>query len=257
MVYDEKFVTGLEWLWGKGFLSPGGGEELAEILRNVSIQDKTVLDIGCGIGGIDRLMVVEHGAKKVVGIDVVELLIERARDDTDEAGLSGQIEYRLAEPGGLDFEDAAFDVVFTKDAIIHIQDKRAIYQEIYRVLRSGGLLVGSDWLGGDTSQQSELVRDWLDFSKLDFHFWTGSQMRHQLGEIGFDAVEIRDRNDWYRKAVRAEIDRISGDNRLEYIKLVGEELADKRLTSSELKKKVVDAGELRPTIFRAVKPSSG
>lgn len=253
MAYDEKFVRGLEWLWGEGFLSPGGREEIEEILRGTSVEGKKVLDIGCGIGGIDRLLVTEHKAQKVVGIDVIEALISRARHDTKAAGLTEQIEYRLVEPGSLEFDDAEFDVVFTKDVIVHIPDKRSIFEDIHRVLRQGGVLAGSDWLGSDNTNQSERVRAWLDFSKLDFHFHTAAQLQRLLTEVGFGSVRTRDRNSWYGNAVRDEISTVSGESRSKFVEKFGEEMADNRLQSSTLKMKVVDAGELRPTHFSAVK----
>ncbi len=240
-------------MWGKGFLSPGGREEIDEILRGMSIKDTKVLDIGCGIGGIDRWLVTEHKARKVIGMDVIEALICRARHDTKAVGLAEQIEYRLVEPGPLEFDDSEFDVVFTKDVIVHIPDKRSIFEDIHRVLRQGGILVGCDWLGSDNTNQSELVRDWLDFSKLDFHFHTAAELRRLLTEVGFDSVRTRDRNSWYGNAVRDEISTVSGERRSEFVEKFGEEMVDNRLQSSTLKMKAVDAGELRPTHFRAVK----
>lgn len=254
MSYDDQFVRGLEWLWGDGFLSPGGQREISQIMRGISIEDRLVLDIGCGIGGIDRLLVTEHKARKVIATDVVESLVERARHDAGLAGLAGQIEYRLVSPGPLEFDDGEFDAVFTKDAIVHIPDKRSIFEDIHRVLRQGGILVGCDWLGGEAAGHSELVRDWLDYSKLDFHFQTAAQLRALLTEIGFGSVRTRDRNGWYRQAVRDEIAMVSGDSRHKFAEKFGEEMADARLRSSTLKMRVVDAGDLRPTHFSAVRP---
>ena len=56
--------------------------------------------------------------------------------------------FQLVEPGPLPFADQSFDAVFTKDAIVHIPDKPPFYREVLRVLRPGGLFVGSDWLCG-------------------------------------------------------------------------------------------------------------
>jgi phosphoethanolamine N-methyltransferase len=50
--YDTKLVTMLEIIWGDGFLSPGGAEEVALLLEGEDISDKVVIDIGCGIGGL-------------------------------------------------------------------------------------------------------------------------------------------------------------------------------------------------------------
>lgn len=255
MSYSDRFVRGLEWLWGEGFLSPGGPAEIQQALKGTDVRGKKVLDLGCGIGGIDRLLVSQYGASKVVGIDVEDQLIARAAKDAELVGFSSeQIEYKLVTPGRLEFRDGSFEVVFTKDVIVHIKDKQKIYKEIFRILRSGGILVGGDWLGGDGASQSERVKEWLDFAKLDFHFWTSSEMEELLIEIGFESVHMTDRNQWYRQAVRDEIATVSGENRNRFAELFGEELASARLQSSSLKMKAVDAGELRPTIFRAQKP---
>ncbi len=255
MAYSDHFVKGLEWLWGEGFLSPGGPEEIHQILQGTNINGKKVLDIGCGIGGIDQLLVGSYGARMVVGIDVEDRLVARARKDAELAGYSTEkIEYKVVEPGPLDFKSESFDVVFSKDVIVHVEDKRRIYEDIFRILRAGCSLVGSDWLGSKSTNESEKVKEWLDFAKLDFHFWTSIEMRKLLTELGFESIDLSDRNQWYQKHVRDEIDRVSGENRDRYIEIFGEEQANKRLQSSTLKMKVVDAGELRPTIFRARKP---
>ena len=253
MAYDDNFVRSLEWLWGEGFLSPGGSAEVYEILKGTVVRGKKVLDVGCGIGGIDRLLVTDYGAEKVIGIDVIDRLIARAEHEAEEAGLTEWIEYRLVDPGGLDFENESIDIVFSKDSIIHIEDKQKFYEEIFRILKFGGEFVGSDWLGSETTNQSQRVRDWLDYSKLDFHFCTAEQMMKLLKQVGFASVSTRDRNEWYRSIVRDEISRVSGENRLQFVNLFGEGMAESRLVSSTLKMEVVDAGELCPTIFQAIK----
>ncbi len=255
MSYSDQFVRGLEWLWGEGFLSPGGPAEIQQVLQGTDVRGKRVLDLGCGIGGIDRLLVSQYGASKVVGIDVEDQLITRAAKDAELIGYSSeQIEYRLATPGRLEFCDGSFEVVFTRDVIVHIEDKRKIYQDIFRILRSGGILVGGDWLGSDGAGQSERVKEWLDFAKVDFYFWTSSEMEELLIETGFESVRMTDRNQWYKRAVRDEIATVSGNNQGRFAELFGEEMANARLRSSTLKMKAVDAGELRPTNFRGRKP---
>ncbi len=255
MAYDDRnFLDGLQWLWGTGFLSPGGPQAVAEILQTTDIRGQSVLDFGCGIGGIDQLLVTVYGAAKVTGVDVVPSLVDKARVDAETLGLSDRIEYQLIEPGTLTFPDQSFDVVFSKDTLIHLPDKLAICQELFRLLKCGGVFVGSDWLGGDTTATSPRVREWLDFSKLDFHFCTASELHEHLRCARFESVVLRDRNKWYRRGVREEIDRVSGANYADFAERFGEDQAATRLKSSTLKKAVVDAGELRPTSFRAVKP---
>ena len=47
--YDDDFVAVIEAMWGEGFLSPGGPEEVARILEGVSLAAGRVLDVGCGM----------------------------------------------------------------------------------------------------------------------------------------------------------------------------------------------------------------
>jgi hypothetical protein len=49
--YTDEFITKLQIAFGKGFLSPGGVEEVAKIVEGIDLSGKEVLDIGVGIGG--------------------------------------------------------------------------------------------------------------------------------------------------------------------------------------------------------------
>ncbi|WP_245440722.1 hypothetical protein [Mesorhizobium sanjuanii] len=48
--YDDTAIRFLEALWGDGYLSPGGPEEVDRVVEGVSLKGKTILDIGCGSG---------------------------------------------------------------------------------------------------------------------------------------------------------------------------------------------------------------
>ena len=46
--YPVHFVDRLESLWGIGFLSPGGADEVKKITKGIEVSGKEILDIGCG-----------------------------------------------------------------------------------------------------------------------------------------------------------------------------------------------------------------
>src|SRR5687767_4141154 len=96
-----------------------------------------VLDIGSALGGVDLLLATQHGAAEVIGIDVEPQLIA-------SADLADRIKFRLVEPGPLPFEQENFDAVFSKDAMVHIEDKDGLFAEVVRVLRPGGMFIASD-----------------------------------------------------------------------------------------------------------------
>src|SRR4051794_31568002 len=144
--YSKAFAKALEFMWGEGFLSPGGATEVAELLHGIPLDGARVLDIGSGLGGIDVLLVERHGAREVVGLDVEPTLIDMSRELIASRGLSDRISIREVAPGPLPVEDTGFDIVFSKDSIVHIPDKPALYRDVLRLLKPGGWFVASDWL---------------------------------------------------------------------------------------------------------------
>ena len=59
--YGPKQLNLLKTVWGEGFLSPGGSEEIDEIVKNVDAKNLCILDIGCGCGGAG---VVDQGGRR-------------------------------------------------------------------------------------------------------------------------------------------------------------------------------------------------
>ncbi len=138
--YPEEFIDRLQIVWGEGFLSPGGPDEVRAIVSGLDLAGKRVLDIGCGTGGPAVLLARDHQAN-VVAIDIEPQLLERAKRLASKAGVS--IDWRLVDPGALAFPANSFDVVFSKDALIHIPDKPALFAEILRVLKPGGVFAAA------------------------------------------------------------------------------------------------------------------
>ena len=93
----------------------------------------------------------------VIGIDVEEPVCIRARQRVEDATLSDRIEIRQAHPGPLPFDDNSLDIVFSKDAIVHIPDKESLARDVFRVLKPGGWFVASDWLIAHDDEPATLV----------------------------------------------------------------------------------------------------
>ena len=118
------------------------------------------------------------------------------------AGLSGRIGLAKVAPGPLPFPPATFDVVFSKDSIVHIPDKHALMAEVARVLRPGGWLLASDWLIGQDGPPSEAMRAYMEAEALDFGMASPARYRDACAAAGMVEVETRDRNPWYREVAR-------------------------------------------------------
>ena len=100
----------------------------------------------------------------MIGIDVDPSLLESMRARIARARLTDRIRGVQVAAGPLPFADGEFDVVFSKDSLVQIPDKPAIFAEVLRVLRPGGRFIASDWLRGGTAEYSA---EMLEFFRLE------------------------------------------------------------------------------------------
>lgn len=252
--YSDEFVAKLEVAFGAGFLSPGGKQEVAKILEGIDTAGKTVLDIGVGIGGPACLLISNHGARRVIGIDVEQGLLARARATVSARGLDGQIDLQLVSPGPLPFQDAEFDIVFSKDSIIHIPDKRRLFGEVYRVLRPGGWVVMSDWYCSDQPFTEEMSR-WVEATGLSFAMTPIQNDGSLLAEVGFSNTAILDRNEWFTDFSKKLVGHMSGQGYDEMVAILGQAGADDVLTRAKARATISAQGQLRPGHIRGQKPA--
>jgi len=253
--YDETLVTMLEIIWGDGFLSPGGAEEVALLLEGEDISGKKVIDIGCGIGGIDVLLVREHGAASVTGVDIEQPVLDRAIIRAEAEGLSDRLTYKLVEPGPLPFSPASFDVVFSKDAMIHIPDKEALFADVCRTLRRGGLFIASDWMRRDDNPPTPEMEYYIKVEGLNFGMASPERYAKALEKAGFVGIKLRDRNAWYSDLSRNEYEKMKGPLYPEMVEMLGRKNADRYVEVWRAMNLVIESGELRPGHLRAIKPS--
>jgi SAM-dependent methyltransferase len=97
---------------------------------------KHVLDLGCGFGWHCRYAR-EQRARSVVGVDLSEKMLARAREITDDPG----IEYRRSAIEDVDFPADAFDVVISSLALHYIERFDLVCRKVHRCLRAGGAFV--------------------------------------------------------------------------------------------------------------------
>lgn len=254
MQYAKAFTDALQFMWGKGFLSPGGPEEVRRMLEGEDLRGKTVLDIGSGLGGVDVLLARAHGAAEVVGIDVEPQLIAEARALALAEGLEDRLRFDLVEPGPLPYAVNSFDAVFSKDAMVHIPDKAGLFAEVMRVLKPGGVFVAADWLWRENAAESPSVKAWMAAVPLTFAFTTLAEAKQALHAAGFDAVSLRDCRAELQASNRREMEALEGPLRQRLAAVVGAEMAMSRLVSAKGRQGALDAGDLIPVHFTARKP---
>ena len=154
------------------------------------LEGKHVLDLGSGYGGAARVLAGQYGAK-VTCLNLSAVENERNRALTREAGLDDKISVVDGSFDSVPFEASTFDLAWSQDAILHAPDRRAVLDEIARVLKPGGEFIFTDPMQADELGDAtplQPIYDRIHLSDLaSFGFY-----REELSERGFEEVSVEE-----------------------------------------------------------------
>lgn len=107
-------------------------------------EGERLLDIGCG-AGVDLIIAgrMTGLSGKVCGIDITPEMAEKARENLMRAGITNA-EVCVAGVEEIPYGNGTFDIVISNGALNLSPEKEKSFQEIYRVLNSGGRLQFAD-----------------------------------------------------------------------------------------------------------------
>jgi SAM-dependent methyltransferase len=132
-------------------------------LRHLQAGER-IIDIGSGAGFDSFVAATQVGDEgRVVGIDMTPEMLKKSRDTAEALGLD-HVEFREGLAEAIPVDDGWADAVISNGVINLCADKRAVFNEIRRVLRPGGHLQFADIANG-RAVPSEALRD--------IDLWTG------------------------------------------------------------------------------------
>ena len=161
----------------------------------------TVVDLGSG-AGMDLLVAAKRvgPAGRVIGVDMTDEMIERARANAARAGFD-QVEVRKGLVEDLPVEDATVDWVMSNCVLNLSPEKARAFAEIARVLKPGGRMLVSDIV----------VRDLPAWARESAQLYSGcvagaiseAEYLGGLREAGLVDVEVRERHVYTAAEVKA------------------------------------------------------
>jgi ubiquinone/menaquinone biosynthesis C-methylase UbiE len=143
-----------------------------------------ILDIACGTGELERLLLAQWPTLQIVGTDISLGMLQRALVKTPDAKAS----WVLADADHLPFADGFFDHAICANSFHYFRSPLAALQEAHRVVRPGGHLILVDWC--DDYLSCKVCGMWLRLTDPAFcRTYTMAACRALLEQAGFEVVQ--------------------------------------------------------------------
>ncbi|XP_064407981.1 phosphoethanolamine methyltransferase [Latimeria chalumnae] len=247
--YSRQGILRYEKIFGRGFISTGGLETTKEFVEMLNLQPgQKVLDIGCGIGGGDFYMAKKYGVD-VLGIDlssnVVAIAMERAVAENTPL-----VQFEIGDATKRKFPAESFDVVYSRDTILHISDKLALFRRFYSWLKPGGKVLISDYCCGE-KPWSDIFEEYV--SQRGYILHTPQKYGKFLEEAGFVSICMEDRTTQFVQVLKVELQRTE-QMKEEFIKEFSEEDYSYIVDGWREKLQRCELGDQRWGLFYTQKP---
>ncbi|KAJ3702390.1 hypothetical protein LUZ61_006095 [Rhynchospora tenuis] len=245
--YKTNGILRYERVFGEGFVSTGGIETTKEFVGKLDLKPgQKVLDVGCGIGGGDFYMAEKFDAH-VVGIDLsinmVSFALERA------IGRRCTVEFEVADCTKKVYPDNSFDIIYSRDTILHIQDKPTLFKSFYKWLKPGGKLLISDYCKSE-GKPSEDFAAYIKQRGYDLH--DVKAYGKMIEAAGFHDVVAEDRTNQFLEVLQRELDTVEKEKDV-FIEDFSEEDYDAIVNGWKAKLKRSSDGEQLWGLFIATK----
>ena len=112
--------------------------------------DSTVLELGCGPGYFSPFIAKSIPKGKLYLADIQPQMLEKARKRLEKKKITN-VEFKLCDGNSLPFADMMFDVAYLVTVLGEVANTDLYVRELFRVLKSGGILSVSEQAGDPDS----------------------------------------------------------------------------------------------------------
>jgi len=202
--YTKNGILRYEKIFGQGFVSTGGKQSTIDVMKRLNLKPNDyILDIGCGIGGSAIHAISNYGAK-VHGVDLSSNMLEIGRERAQQL-LSpndrNKVAFDLVDATQQNYAENTYDVIYSRDALLHIHDKEQLFQKLYKWLKPGGKLLITDYCRGLKS--SKEFEDYVE--QRNYHLVHVKTYGELLAKAGFKDVKAEDQSDRFVEILKTEL----------------------------------------------------
>ena len=136
MKYSKKLAA--EYIKSRGKYDETDNR-LFEILEEIGVEGKAVMDLGCG-SGFHMKKIIDMGARAGVCVDISEDMITMARQHNQN---TQNVDFFVADGRNVPVDDESQDIVFLNFVLHYFESFDEIFAELARVLRPGGYVLAT------------------------------------------------------------------------------------------------------------------
>jgi SAM-dependent methyltransferase len=152
-------------------------------------EGQVVLDLGSGAGFDCFLAARAVGSSGcVIGVDMTHEMLSKARENAKRNG-STNVEFRLGEIEALPVADNSIDVIISNCVINLSPEKHRVFNESFRVLKSGGRLAVADMVA-TAPLPDDIKANWAAYTGCMAGASQISDLEHMLQKSGFRDIKI-------------------------------------------------------------------
>lgn len=160
-VWSKSRIKVAELIWGDGFNFPGSTDHVVELVKPFGLtKEKSLLDLGCGLGGGTRAIAKEFGAW-VEGMEGSAALAKAGMEMSEKAGLAKKAAIVAFDPMKVYFTPRRYDAVFARMVFWNLADKKRLLGEIDKGLKPKGQLTFIDYTVKADAVGTPAVAAWL------------------------------------------------------------------------------------------------
>lgn len=196
-------VTARQWLWGEGFVVPGGYEHVLALAAPLRLgPGMSLLDVSAGIGGAVRALAQDFRVD-AVGLERDLELAQIGMALSAERRVARRAPVGVYDPESFDLPGARYDGVLAREASYALREKERFWRVVMQGLRPEGALVATEFVRAPGAGDRGALERWAPLPEHKPLLWTLERYEDCFKSLGFELREIADTTEAYRALVLA------------------------------------------------------
>jgi cyclopropane fatty-acyl-phospholipid synthase-like methyltransferase len=194
-------MTVSQWLWGDGYVSPGGPDFVLELVKPFGLTPAmSMLDLGAGLGGPARTIAQAFGTY-VTGLERSPDRAKRAMELSGTANLAKRASIVHYNPDTLELRPNSFDCVMGRGSTYAVDDKERFLRVVHQGMKQRSQLVLTEMCADRAIGVTPQLAAWMARETYPPSLWTIEQYKDCLSSLGFDIRVCEEITRTYRVAI--------------------------------------------------------